>query len=92
MRHFFAYFKKNHQGKELKDLIWGVAKSSTRPAFESFRKQMEIGSKDSHYELRSKSTHLWARHAFSYYPRCDMLLNNLCEIFNSKILGARKKP
>ena len=38
VRHFFAYFKKNHQGKELKGLIWGAAKSSTRLAFESFRK------------------------------------------------------
>ena len=53
---------------------------------------MEIESKDAHYELRSKSTHQWARHAFPYYPRCDMLLNKLCEIFNSKIMGARKKP
>ncbi|KAK9992902.1 hypothetical protein SO802_022605 [Lithocarpus litseifolius] len=53
VRHLFAYFKKIHQGKELKDLMWGVAKSSTRPAFESFMKQMEIVSKDAHDELRN---------------------------------------
>ena len=42
--------------------------------------------------LRSKSPLQWARHAFPYYPKCDMLLNNLCETFNSKIVEAREKP
>ena len=46
MRHLFANFKKNHQGKELKDLMWGAAKASTRVAFESYMKQMEIVSKE----------------------------------------------
>ena len=38
VRHLFANFKKNHQGKELKDLIWGAAKALTRVAFESYMK------------------------------------------------------
>ena len=83
MRHLFANFKKNHQGKELKDLMWGVAKASTRAAFESYMKQMEIVSKEACDDLRGKSPMQWARHAFPYYPKCDMLLNNLCETFNS---------
>ena len=33
----------------------------------------------------------WSRHAFSTWPKCDMLLNNLCESFNSKIIDARDK-
>uniref|UniRef100_A0A2N9E234 Zinc finger PMZ-type domain-containing protein n=1 Tax=Fagus sylvatica TaxID=28930 RepID=A0A2N9E234_FAGSY len=31
------------------------------------------------------------RHAFSIVPKCDMLLNNLCEVFNSKLIMARDK-
>ena len=46
VRHLFANFKKNHQGKELKDLMWGAAKASTRVAFEIYMKQMEIVSKE----------------------------------------------
>uniref|UniRef100_A0A2N9GU47 Transposase MuDR plant domain-containing protein n=1 Tax=Fagus sylvatica TaxID=28930 RepID=A0A2N9GU47_FAGSY len=34
----------------------------------------------------------WARHAFPHYLKCDMLLNNICETFNSKIVVARTKP
>ena len=33
----------------------------------------------------------WSRYAFSAWPKCDMLLNNLCESFNSKIIDARDK-
>ena len=33
----------------------------------------------------------WSRHAFSTWPKCDMLLNNLCKLFNSKIIDARDK-
>ncbi|XP_058776742.1 uncharacterized protein LOC131651088 [Vicia villosa] len=37
-------------------------------------------------------TKLWCKHAFSYYPKCDVLMNNLSESFNSTILQARDKP
>ena len=33
----------------------------------------------------------WSKHAFSTWPKCDMLLNNLCDSFNSKIIDARDK-
>ena len=46
VRHLFANFKKNHQLKELKDLLWVATKASTRVAFESYMKQMEIVSKE----------------------------------------------
>lgn len=34
----------------------------------------------------------WSRSHFSDVPTCDILLNNLCESFNSAILEARDKP
>ena len=34
----------------------------------------------------------WSRAYFSTYPKCDILLNDVCECFNSKILDAREKP
>ncbi|KAG8364970.1 hypothetical protein BUALT_Bualt18G0053900 [Buddleja alternifolia] len=34
----------------------------------------------------------WAKSHFSTWPKSDMLLNNLCESFNSVILKARDKP
>jgi hypothetical protein len=34
----------------------------------------------------------WSRAWFSDYPKCDMLVNNICECFNSYILKACEKP
>ena len=53
---------------------------------------MEIVSKEAGDELRGKSPLQWTRHAFPYYTKCDMLLNNLYETFNSKIVEVREKP
>lgn len=36
-------------------------------------------------------TKLWRKHTFSYYTKCDVLMNNLCDAFNSTILCAREK-
>ena len=35
--------------------------------------------------------HHWTRSHFQENPKCDMLLNNLCESFNNVILDARSK-
>lgn len=31
-------------------------------------------------------TKAWCKHAFSFYPRCDILMNNVSDTFNSTIL------
>ncbi|KAL0396177.1 UNVERIFIED_CONTAM: hypothetical protein Scaly_0066100 [Sesamum calycinum] len=42
--------------------------------------------------FNDKNPKEWSRSHFSCYPRCDILLNNACESFNSNILEARDKP
>lgn len=42
--------------------------------------------------LMGVPTKLWCKHSFSFYPKCDVLMNNLSESFNSTILQARDKP
>lgn len=34
----------------------------------------------------------WCKHAFSFYPKCDVLMNNIVESFNATILVVRDKP
>ncbi|KAL8525812.1 hypothetical protein ACS0TY_015163 [Phlomoides rotata] len=42
--------------------------------------------------LDQKPASEWSKSHFSDHPTCDMLLNNMCESFNSCILDAREKP
>lgn len=39
-----------------------------------------------------KSATQWSRSPFQDHSKCDILLNNLCETFNSSILVVREKP
>ena len=36
-------------------------------------------------------TKSWCKHAFSFYPKCDVVMNNISEAFNNTILVARDK-
>ena len=42
--------------------------------------------------LSERPAQEWSRSHFSTISKCDMLLNNLCEVFNKYILEAREKP
>ena len=42
--------------------------------------------------LFNKQSNNWTRSYFSTFPKCDILLNNLCEAFNVAIVEARDKP
>ncbi|XP_058726866.1 uncharacterized protein LOC131598245 [Vicia villosa] len=42
--------------------------------------------------LMAVPTKSWCKHAFSFYPKCDVLMNNIAESFNATILNARDKP
>lgn len=36
-------------------------------------------------------TKAWCKHAFSFYHKCDMLMNNVSEAFNNTILVTMDK-
>jgi hypothetical protein len=48
--------------------------------------------KDAWEWLMQHPTKGWCKHAFSFYPKCDVIMNNISESFNSTILVARDQP
>ena len=42
--------------------------------------------------LERMAPNTWVRAFFSTYNKCDVLLNNSCEVFNNYILDAREMP
>ncbi|KAL0283718.1 UNVERIFIED_CONTAM: hypothetical protein Sangu_2872100 [Sesamum angustifolium] len=47
---------------------------------------------NAHAWFHDKPPQTWSRSHFTEAPKCDVLLNNCCESFNSDILEARDKP
>ncbi|KAG8370284.1 hypothetical protein BUALT_Bualt14G0101000 [Buddleja alternifolia] len=91
-------FKATFKGVELKQLFWKA--SSTYNVRQHLRIMSEIqrmypkkGSKQTPYEwLNVIPAAHWARCYFPSRTKCDVLVNNITESFNSIILAARELP
>jgi hypothetical protein len=93
LRHLYANFKKRFSGGTLiRDLVMGVAKATYYQAWEAKMGELKALDKKACDWLMAVRTKMWCKHAFSYYSKCDVLMNNLSESFNATILVARDQP
>ncbi|KAH7857443.1 hypothetical protein Vadar_012735 [Vaccinium darrowii] len=92
VRHLYNNFKGNFKGLALKDILWKAARASTVPSFKNAMQEMHDLDRNAYNWLFERPPVNWSRSHFTTYPRCDILLNNLCESFNASILIARDKP
>ncbi|XP_015162187.1 uncharacterized protein [Solanum tuberosum] len=92
-RHLHNNFKRaGFGGFTLKKAFWAAAKATTVKEFDAC--MVRIRELDSNVAdwLNDKEPSQWSRSHFSSDAKCDILLNNICEVFNSMILDARDKP
>ncbi|XP_028111134.1 uncharacterized protein LOC114309561 [Camellia sinensis] len=98
LRHMYSNFKTKYSGCVLIDLFWKATSTGNVHEFNYWMKKIEkadpkTGNKKTTMEwLRETDLALWARSHFSPRSKCDILVNNLSESFNSYILKARKLP
>ncbi|KAG8369469.1 hypothetical protein BUALT_Bualt14G0016900 [Buddleja alternifolia] len=93
IRHLHGNMKTaGFKGLAFKRALWGAAKASTVVDFD--KEMAAIGELDPKLWdwLQDKPPSQWSRSHFNIFPKCDILLNNICEAFNSNILEAREKP
>ncbi|VVA22019.1 Hypothetical predicted protein, partial [Prunus dulcis] len=91
---FFDIFFQDvgHTSAAFKQRLWAAARATTIPVFEAEMEQMLGQSQAAYKWLQERPAAHWSRSHFSTVPKCDILLNNLCECFNAAILEARDKP
>lgn len=92
VRHLYNNFKGEFKGLHLKEILWKAARATTVPAFTKAMSEMKNVDKNAFDWLNARPPVNWSRSHFDTFPKCDILLNNLCESFNSAILPARDKP
>ncbi|WVY90142.1 hypothetical protein V8G54_035656 [Vigna mungo] len=93
LRHLYNNFKKRFGGGVLiRDLMMGAAKATYEKEWEKKMGELKAINTDAYNWLIAIPTKNWCKHAFNTYCRCDVLINNLSESFNSTILLARDKP
>ncbi|XP_021802178.1 uncharacterized protein LOC110746282 [Prunus avium] len=92
LKHPYGNFYLEHRGLALKHQMKAIGRATTVPWFDvEMRKMLEF-SKPAHDWLAEKDPRHWSRAYFKTDPKCDMLMNNLCEAFNHSIMDARDKP
>lgn len=99
LRHMYSNFKLQFPGTLMKELFWRAASTYNVNAFHYWMKKIEEADpkltpnqKTAADWLRKTDARLWARSHFSTNSKCDVVVNNFTESFNSYILQARDLP
>nr|XP_045086124.1 uncharacterized protein LOC123494393 [Aegilops tauschii subsp. strangulata] len=92
VRHLYQNFRKLYPGETLKELVWACAKSCNEPLFERNMEKMKVACPAGYEWLKNLPKECWVKAYFREFPKCDLVLNNTCEVFNSYILDARDMP
>ncbi|KAM0842294.1 hypothetical protein ACQ4PT_058448 [Festuca glaucescens] len=93
VRHIIQNFQRaGHRGETLKNDIWAIARSTSVPKWHRSMEKLNVDSETAYAWIEELAPNTWVKAFFSDFPKCDMLLNNHSEVFNSYILEAREMP
>ena len=80
------------KGLCIRKKFWKCARATHIPEFD-FEMQLVKEEYEKAFEwLANEPPRYWSRSHFRVEPKCDILLNNLCETFNETIVEVRDKP
>nr|GLL30108.1 uncharacterized protein LOC109172155 [Ipomoea trifida] len=84
--------KDGFTGHTLKMHFWAVCKATTEAEFHGRMEELKSCNLKAFEWLSKRDPKHYCRAYFSTFPKSDLLLNNLCESWNSCILSFRDKP
>ncbi|CAH9132495.1 unnamed protein product [Cuscuta epithymum] len=90
-RHVFANWHKSHKGDELKMLFWKAAKAYNGADLEEALDEMSKVNPVAASPFRSCTPNLFCRAFVRTSSKCDVIVSNMAETFNSYIINARTK-
>jgi hypothetical protein len=92
VRHLCSNFRKKFPSKQLKEMMWKAAKASYTQAWEKIMREIRTINEEAKKYLMRIPPIYWSKSRFTEHSKCDVLVNNMSETFNSVILGPRGKP
>lgn len=92
VRHLYNNFRKKYPGKQPKEIMWRTTKATYPRAWEIEMREMSKVNEEAYKDLLKIPPRFWSKSRFSFASKCDVLVNNMLETFNSVIVGPRSKP
>ena len=82
VRHIWQNFQNIHKGDALKSQIWKCARSNTSAIWDANMEQLKSMDIEAYNWLEQLPPNTWVRGFQRFESKCDILLNNNCEVFN----------
>nr|GEU28965.1 hypothetical protein [Tanacetum cinerariifolium] len=92
VRHIYENFKAQWKGNQFTKLVWKCAAATNVPYFDKQMGKLKNLDKDAYEYLQKIPSQHWLKSHFSGRAHCDVLLNNLCEVFNRQLVDGRDVP
>ncbi|KAM0902373.1 hypothetical protein ACQ4PT_019399 [Festuca glaucescens] len=91
VRHMIQNFQRaGHRGETLKNDVWAIARSTSIPKWKRTMDKLQVDCNEAFQWIDKLDPKTWVKAFFSDFPKCEMLLNNHSEVFNSYSLEARE--
>ncbi|GJZ80478.1 mutator type transposase [Tanacetum coccineum] len=91
-RHINKNMNLTWKGGDYKEMLWKCATSTTVVKFQKHMQELKDYNKKAFEWLNKILAKHWSRAYFSGRAHCDLLINNVCEVFNRQLLEARDSP
>lgn len=82
VRHMYQNFHKLHKGEQLKNNLWAIARATNNPTYKKAMEKMKADSVPAYEWVEKWPPRTWIKAFFNPFPKCDILLNNMSEVFN----------
>ncbi|KAJ0946197.1 putative transcription factor interactor and regulator CCHC(Zn) family [Helianthus annuus] len=92
LRHIHENMKVTFKGDLYKEKLWKCACATTVPELGIAMDELKAFNKKAHLWLSKIPPLHWSRAYFSGRAVSGIVLNNMCEVFNGKIVEGRDKP
>ncbi|KAM0915500.1 hypothetical protein ACQ4PT_010815 [Festuca glaucescens] len=92
VRHLHQNFAKHWRGDVFKNKLWQIARATREVDWQQYMDEMKALDQDAYEYLEGIDPRQWCKAFFDDLPKCDLLLNTICEVFNKYILDAREMP
>jgi hypothetical protein len=83
VRHLHQNFaKKWWRGDIFKNKLWQIARATRQEDWRRYMDEMKALDQGAFDYLDAIDLRQWCKAYFEELPKCDLLLNNICEVFN----------
>ena len=82
VRHLHQNFAKHWRGDVFKNKLWQIARATREVDWQQYMDEMKALDQDAYEYLEAIDPRQWCKAFFEDLPKCDLLLNNICEVFN----------